>query len=105
MAPVAGRICWEKLWQDRMRRQNRSRKASRSGMPAGRAPLASPRVLEIGLTGGIGSGKSTVATLLVGKGAVLIDADVIVRDVQRPGSPVLAAMVERFGGGILTATG
>jgi len=63
------------------------------------------RVIEIGLTGGIGSGKSTVAALLVERGAVLIDADVIVREVQEPGTPVFAAMVERFGPGIVAADG
>ena len=64
-----------------------------------------PAVIEIGLTGGIGSGKSSVAARLVAHGAVLIDADAIVREVQGPGSPVVAAMAERFGGGILAADG
>ncbi|MEO6988145.1 MAG: dephospho-CoA kinase [Aquihabitans sp.] len=59
----------------------------------------------IGLTGGIGSGKSSVSTRLVEKGAVLIDADAIVREVQRPGHAVFDAMVERFGRGILAADG
>jgi len=54
-------------------------------------------VLEIGLTGGIGSGKSTVADLLVERGATLIDADAIVRELQAPGRPVYTAMVERWG--------
>jgi dephospho-CoA kinase len=62
-------------------------------------------VLVIGLTGGIGSGKSTVSAMLAAKGAVVVDADAIVRDVQRPGTPVFAAMVERFGPGIVTADG
>jgi dephospho-CoA kinase len=62
-------------------------------------------VIEIGLTGGIGSGKSTVAGLLVDKGAVLIDADAIVRELQQPGMPVFAAMVERWGPGIVAADG
>jgi dephospho-CoA kinase len=60
-------------------------------------------VLLIGLTGGIGSGKSTVSALLAERGAVVIDADAITRDVQRPGTPVLEAMIERFGPGILAA--
>src|SRR5690606_3485624 len=64
-----------------------------------------PPVIEIGLTGGIGSGKSTVAALLVERGAVLIDADAIVREVQEPGTPVFAAMVERFGPGIVAPDG
>ena len=59
----------------------------------------------MGLTGGIGSGKSTVSALLVGKGAVVIDADAIVHEVQQPGTPVFAAMVERFGDGIVAADG
>ncbi len=62
-------------------------------------------MLEIGLTGGIGSGKSTVATLLVAKGAVLIDADALVKELQAPGQPVFAAMVERFGAGIVRPDG
>jgi dephospho-CoA kinase len=62
-------------------------------------------VLVIGLTGGIGSGKSTVSALLAAKGAVVVDADAIVREVQQPGTPVFAAMVERFGPGIVAADG
>jgi dephospho-CoA kinase len=62
-------------------------------------------VLVIGLTGGIGSGKSTVSAMLAAKGAVVVDADAIVRDVQGPGTPVFAAMVERFGSGIVAADG
>jgi dephospho-CoA kinase len=62
-------------------------------------------VLLIGLTGGIGSGKSTVSALLAERGAVVIDADAITRDLQRAGSPVLDAMVERFGEGILAPDG
>lgn len=62
-------------------------------------------MLEIGLTGGIGSGKSTVAQLLVERGAVLLDADVIVRELQEPGTPVFVAMVERWGDDIVDADG
>jgi dephospho-CoA kinase len=62
-------------------------------------------MLLIGLTGGIGSGKSTVSSKLAELGAVVIDADAIVRDVQAPGQPVLAAMVERFGPAILDEQG
>jgi dephospho-CoA kinase len=62
-------------------------------------------VIEIGLTGGIGSGKSTVAALLVERGARLIDADAIVREVQAPGSPVLDQMAEQFGAHILRPDG
>lgn len=57
----------------------------------------------IGLTGGIGSGKSTVSERLAELGGVVIDADLIVRELQAPGQPVLAAMVERFGPAILHA--
>lgn len=62
-------------------------------------------MLLIGLTGGIGSGKSSVSARLAERGAVVIDADAITRDLQRPGTPVLHAMVERFGGGILAPDG
>jgi dephospho-CoA kinase len=62
-------------------------------------------VLLVGLTGGIGSGKSTVSELLAAKGAVVVDADAVVRDQQRPGTPVFDAMVERFGPGIVGADG
>jgi dephospho-CoA kinase len=57
------------------------------------------------LTGGIGSGKSTVAELLARRGAVLVDADVIAREVVEPGTPALAALVDRFGSGILAGDG
>lgn len=67
--------------------------------------LTSGVVLVIGLTGGIGSGKSTVSALLAAKGAVVVDADAIVRDVQQPGTPVFDAMVERFGPGIVAGDG
>ena len=62
-------------------------------------------MLRIGLTGGIGSGKSTVARLLVERGAVLVDADSIAREVVEPGTPGLAAVVEAFGADVLTAEG
>lgn len=62
-------------------------------------------MIEIGLTGGIGSGKSTVADALVEKGAVLIDADRIVRELQEPGKPVFEAMVERWGTKIVAKDG
>jgi dephospho-CoA kinase len=62
-------------------------------------------VITVGLTGGIGAGKSTVSALLSELGAVVVDADAIVHDLQAPGQPVLAAMVERFGEGILLPDG
>ena len=62
-------------------------------------------MLLVGLTGGIGSGKSTVSQLLAERGAVIIDADAIVRQLQQPGTPVFDAMVERFGPDIVAADG
>ncbi len=62
-------------------------------------------MILVGLTGGIGAGKSTVSALLAGHGAVVIDADAITRALQEPGQPVLAAIVDRFGSGVLTADG
>jgi dephospho-CoA kinase len=59
----------------------------------------------VGLTGGIGSGKSTVAALLREKGATVVDADQVARAVVEPGEPALTALVERFGAGILDADG
>jgi dephospho-CoA kinase len=62
-------------------------------------------MLVIGLTGGIGCGKSSVAELLVARGAVLIDADEIAREVVAPGAPGHRALVEHFGRGILAPDG
>lgn len=62
-------------------------------------------MIEIGLTGGIGAGKSTVADALVDRGAILIDADRIVRELQEPGAPVFKAMVERWGSRIVGPDG
>lgn len=62
-------------------------------------------MILVGLTGGIGSGKSTISSLLEGKGAVIIDADAIVREVQLPGSAVLAELAEKFGSEVLAADG
>jgi dephospho-CoA kinase len=62
-------------------------------------------VLSVGLTGGIGVGKSEVSRLLVGCGAVLIDADRIAREVVAPGTPGLAAVVEAFGEDVLAPDG
>ena len=59
----------------------------------------------VGLTGGIGSGKSTVARMLADRGAVVIDADRLARAAVAPGTPGLAAVVERFGDAYLTADG
>ena len=62
-------------------------------------------MLLVGLTGGIGAGKSTVAKLLAARGAVVVDADEVARFVVEPGQPALAQLVERFGDGILDADG
>lgn len=62
-------------------------------------------MLLVGLTGGIGAGKSTVSALLAELGACIVDADEIARQLQSAGSPVLAAMAERFGEGILNGDG
>jgi dephospho-CoA kinase len=58
-------------------------------------------MILVGLTGGIGSGKSTVSTMLAARGAEIIDADAITRQVQQPGSAVVAAIAERFGNEVL----
>ena len=62
-------------------------------------------MLAVGLTGGIGAGKSTVAELLVGHGAVLVDADRIAREVVAPGGPAYQPMIDRFGPEIVDAQG
>jgi dephospho-CoA kinase len=59
----------------------------------------------VGLTGGVGSGKSTVAALLAERGAVIVDADKIAREVVEPGTAGLAAVVAEFGPGVLTEDG
>ena len=62
-------------------------------------------MLHVGLTGGIGSGKSTVATLLAAHGAVIVDADAIAREVLAPGTTGLAEVVAEFGPEVLAADG
>jgi dephospho-CoA kinase len=62
-------------------------------------------MLHVGLTGNVAAGKSTVAALFRRWGATLIDADEIVRELQAPTSPVLAAIAARFGGEVLRADG
>jgi len=61
--------------------------------------------MRVGLTGGVASGKSTVAALLRELGAVVVDSDVLAREVVEPGTPGLAAVVEAFGPEVLTADG
>lgn len=62
-------------------------------------------MIVVGLTGGIGSGKSSVSSRLAARGAVIVDADQIARDLQQPGSEVLAKMAARFGSGIIRDDG
>lgn len=62
-------------------------------------------MLRVGLTGGIGSGKSTVSALLAAHGAVVIDYDVLAREVVEPGTAALAAIVHRFGDTVIDAGG
>jgi dephospho-CoA kinase len=62
-------------------------------------------MLKVGLTGGIGAGKSEVSRLLASYGAVVVDSDVIAREVVAPGTPGLAAVVAEFGGGVLLPDG
>ena len=63
------------------------------------------RTLHVGLTGGIGAGKSTVARLLTGHGALVLDADLAARDVVAEGTEGLAAVVSEFGEGVLAPDG
>lgn len=60
---------------------------------------------RVGLTGGIASGKSTVANMFAGLGAVVIDTDVIAREVVAPGQPALDEIAQTFGESVLTAAG
>jgi len=66
---------------------------------------AGPRALRIGLTGGIGSGKSTVALLLAGHGAAVFDTDAIARQLAQPGGAAMPAIEAAFGPGVLTEAG
>ncbi len=62
-------------------------------------------MLVVGLTGGIGSGKSTVSEMLAARGAVIVDADVLAREVLAPGGPAYAGVLERFGPSIVRGDG
>jgi len=59
----------------------------------------------VALTGGIGSGKSTVSAVLAARGAVIVDADAIVKELQRAGTPLLERLAERFGPDLIRADG
>lgn len=62
-------------------------------------------MLVLGLTGGIGSGKSTVAAMLADRGAVVIDADTVAREVVEPGGPAYKGVVDRFGPDVVAGDG
>jgi dephospho-CoA kinase len=62
-------------------------------------------VILVGLTGGIGAGKSTVSELLAARGAVIVDADAIVRELQAPGGAIVSRLADRFGDGVVSADG
>lgn len=62
-------------------------------------------MLRVGLTGGIGSGKSTVSAMLAELGALVIDSDLLAREVVEPGTPGLEAVVRRFGASVLADSG
>jgi len=74
-------------------------------VPAGCAEAPHRRAFTVGLTGGIASGKTTVANLFAERGAVVIDTDQIARDVVEPGRPALARITAAFGPGVLDASG
>ena len=67
--------------------------------------MSEPRLVSIGLTGGIGSGKSTVASLLVGCGAHLVDTDAIARTLTLPGGAAMPALAAEFGAAAISADG
>lgn len=71
-------------------------------MEPDRARARNKKLLRVGLTGGIASGKSVVAAELAARGAIVIDADVLAREVVEPGTPALAAIVDRFGAQVLS---
>ena len=71
-------------------------------MEPDRARARNKKLVRVGLTGGIASGKSVVAAELAARGAIIIDADVLAREVVEPGTPALAAVIERFGAQVLS---
>jgi dephospho-CoA kinase len=77
----------------------------RAGGLVRQARVSLPPVFLVGLTGGIGSGKSTVAAGLSTLGAAVVDADAIAREVVEPGGPAYSPIVERFGPSVLDSQG
>jgi dephospho-CoA kinase len=67
--------------------------------------MSEARTVLVGLTGGIGAGKSTVAKLLAERGALILDADIAAREAVAPGSDGLAAVISEFGDGVLNPDG
>jgi dephospho-CoA kinase len=76
-----------------------------TGHPMGKRDQLPSSGVNVGLTGGVGAGKSTVGKLLVEHGAVLVDADTAAREVVEPGTEGYAAVVERFGPGVVASDG
>ena len=62
-------------------------------------------MIPLGLTGGIGSGKTVVSSMLAERGAIIIDADAVVKELQAPGQPLLQELADAFGDSIITADG
>ncbi len=79
------------------------RRGTRTSGP--RAEGTSTHMHLVGLTGGIGSGKSTVARLLAERGAIVVDADQVAREVVEPGEPALDEIAERFGADVIDPQG
>ncbi len=93
-------------WDDVVGHHQRVRRAVRDALLAPGAQTDTvPAVLKVGLTGGIGSGKSEVSALLASYGAVVVDADLVAREVVAPGSDGLARVVAEFGTDVLLADG
>ncbi|MEW6279412.1 MAG: dephospho-CoA kinase [Candidatus Eremiobacterota bacterium] len=88
-----------------MKRPGRLKPPRRRRSPRARPATRRSLALRLGLTGGIASGKSTVAERLRQHGAVLLDADQVSRDLTKPGSPVLAELAASFGAEILRPDG
>lgn len=82
-----------------------SHRPSTPGASSARVPAARPRRLVVGLTGGIGSGKSTVADLFAVRGAAIVDTDAIAHELTAPGSAAIDAIRAEFGDGVIRADG